>query len=448
VLSPPKIRYTRSGEKSLAYATYGIGPLDIVFLSPFLSHVEVMVEPPPLNQVYSRLSALGRLVLFDRRGAGLSDPAGGYDGSSIDAWSNDLESVLAAVGANQVCLFTFDTGAPYALVYAASHPERVRSIALIEPMVPHAGATGGRELGEFTASVVADTWGAAAIIKAVSPALGGDPASASWWGRFERMSMSRGTAQQAMQDFFSLDVRSAVPLVQAPVLLAYSTDLPGLAETRGYSTSSGPWLREHLPKAHTLEVAHSDVHWWWQSELRSEMLDAVSAHFTGRAEPFDVDRFLATMLFTDLVGSTKTAARLGDRRWQQVLDEHDALVMQELKLHRGDLVKSTGDGILAVFDAPVRAIRCAQAIRERLSQLNLAVRVGIHTGEIGRSSNDVSGIAVHLTARVMALAEGDEILVSRTVRELVVGSGITFSDRGEYELRGIPERWQLFVVDG
>jgi len=197
-----------------------------------------------------------------------------------------------------------------------------------------------------------------------------------------------------------------------------------------------------------LEVAHSDVHWWWQSQLRSEMLDAVSVHFTGSAEPLDVDRVLATVLFTDLVGSTQTAAMLGDRRWQQLLSEHDALVMRELQLHRGELVKSTGDGILAVFDAPVRAIRCAQAIRERLSQLKLAVRAGIHTGEIERRSDDVSGLAVHLTARVMALAEGGEILVSRTVRDLVAGSGITFSDRGNYDLRGIPDRWQLFVVDG
>jgi class 3 adenylate cyclase len=178
------------------------------------------------------------------------------------------------------------------------------------------------------------------------------------------------------------------------------------------------------------------------------MLDAVSAHFTGSAEPRDVDRVLATVLFTDLVGSTETAARLGDRRWQQILSEHDALVMRELKLHRGELVKSTGDGILAVFDAPVRAIRCAQAIREALSQLNLAVRVGVHTGEIERRSDGVTGLAVHLTARVMALAEGGEILVSSTVRDLVVGSGITFSARGEYELRGVPGTWQLFAATG
>jgi class 3 adenylate cyclase len=355
---------------------------------------------------------------------------------------------LAAVGANQVCLFTFDTGAPYSLVYAASHPERVRSIALIEPWVPHAGATGGRELGEIAARTIAAAWGAAVITKTVSPALASDPPSASWWGRFERMTMGRGTAQQAVQDFLSLDVRSAVPLVQAPVLLAYSTDLPDLEETRGFSTSSGPWLRGHLPNAHVLEVAHSDVHWWWQSELRSEMLDAVSAHFTGSAEPLDVDRILATVLFTDLVGSTERAAMLGDRRWQQILNEHDALVMRELKLHRGELVNSTGDGVLAVFDAPVRAIRCAQAIRERLSPLKLAVRVGIHTGEIERRADDISGLAVHLTARVMALAEGGEILVSRTVRDLIVGSGITFSDRGEYELRGVPGLWQLFAVSG
>jgi class 3 adenylate cyclase len=449
VLSPPEVRFTRSGSQNLAYVTYGTGPLDIVFVSPLMSHVEVMVEPPQLAQIWSRLSSLGRLILFDRRGAGLSDPAPGFDGASLDAWSDDLECVLAAVGAGEVCLFTFDTGAPYSLVFSASHPERVRSVALVEPFAPNSGrVSGGTKVAEFTARTMAEAWGEGVVTHTLSPALDADPPSAAWWARFERMSMSRGTFEQALRDFLCMDVRSAVPLVQAPVLVAYSPEREFLGATSGGGTSSGRWLAENLPSSETLEVAHGDQHWWWQPDLRAVMLDAVAVHFTGQQASFDADRLLATVLFTDLVRSTEAAVAARDRRWQEILDEHDALVLRELKLHRGELVKTTGDGILAVFDAPVRAIRCAQEIKKRLVQLHLEVRAGVHTGEIERRAGDLAGVAVHLTARVMSTAEAGQIVVSRTVRDLVVGSGLTFSDRGEYQLKGFPEPWQLFTVEG
>jgi pimeloyl-ACP methyl ester carboxylesterase len=235
-----------------------------------MSHVEVMVEPPELAQIWSRLSSLGRLILFDRSGAGLSDPAPGFDGASLDAWSDDLECVLEAVGAGEVCLFTFDTGAPYSLAYSASHPERVRSVALVEPWVPNAGmGAGGTEIAELSARQVAGAWGEGMVTQTLSPALAADPPSAAWWARFERMSMSRGTAERAIRDFLCMDIRSAVPLVQAPVLVAYGPERESLGATRGGGTSSGRWLAENLPRTETLEVAHSDMHWWWQARSPS-----------------------------------------------------------------------------------------------------------------------------------------------------------------------------------
>ena len=196
----------------------------------------------------------------------------------------------------------------------------------------------------------------------------------------------------------------------------------------------------------TMEVDHGDLHWWWQADLRAEMLDAVSHHFTGRPSSPDVDRVLATVLFTDLVSSTERAAAMGDKRWREILDEHDALIGRELDAHRGSLVKTTGDGIVATFDAPARAIRCAEAIEKQVDSLGLRMRAGIHTGEIERRENDIAGLAVHLAARIAALANAGEILVSRTVRDLVVGSSLRFSERGEYDVKGVPASWQLFAA--
>ena len=196
----------------------------------------------------------------------------------------------------------------------------------------------------------------------------------------------------------------------------------------------------------TMEVDHGDLHWWWQADLRAEMLDAVSHHFTGRPSSPDVDRVLATVLFTDLVSSTERAAAIGDKRWREILDEHDALIGRELDAHRGSLVKTTGDGIVATFDAPARAIRCAEAIEKQVGSLGLRMRAGIHTGEIERRENDIAGLAVHFAARIVALANAGEILVSRTVRDLVVGSSLRFSERGEYDVKGVPASWQLFAA--
>jgi class 3 adenylate cyclase len=449
MLSEPMIEFTRSGEQWIAYSTYGSGPLDVVFVSPIMSNVEVMVEPPQLSQIWSHLAKLGRLILFDRRGAGLSDPAPrGSDESSLDAWSDDLESVLDAVGADAVSLFTFDTGAQYTLTYAAAHPERVRSVALIEPLVPGAGASGGQEVADWMATIADRYWGSGGINHVASPVLAEDPESAAWWARFERTSMSRGTARNAFRDFYLLDVASVVPLVQAPVLIMYASgrlgpipQMPGAG-----SGSSALWLGAHLPHASLVEVEHGDLQWWWQSDLRTQMLDAVSTHFSGVSVAPNVDRVLATVVFTDIVGSTERAAALGDARWLEVLEEHDALADRELRRHRGEKIKSTGDGLLAIFDGPSRAVRFAQAMCLASRSLGFESRAGVHTGEIERLGDDIGGIAVHIGQRVSAQAGPGQVLVSRTVVDLVVGSGLHFTDLDDFDLKGVPGKWRLFSI--
>jgi class 3 adenylate cyclase len=443
------IDFTRSGDQWIAYSTYGAGPLDVVFVSPLMSNVEVMVEPPQLSQIWTQLANLGRLILFDRRGAGLSDPAPrGSDESSLDTWSDDLESVLKAVDADTVCLFTFDSGAQYTLAYAAAHPERVRSIALIEPWVPSVGASGGDDLADWTAMVADNYWGSGVMNQTLSPVLATDPDSADWWARFERMSMSRGTAREALRDFYLLDVGSAVPLVQAPTLIMYSSGRLGpLPQTPGPSTgSSALWLGTHLPSVSLIEVEHSDLQWWWQPDLRTQMLEAVCTQFTGRPASPNVDRVLATVVFTDIVRSTERAASLGDKQWIEVIKEHDALADRELRRHRGKKIQSTGDGLLATFDGPARAVSFAQAMCAGVRSLGLEARAGVHTGEIEHRGDDIGGIAVHIGQRVSAQAGPGEVVVSRTVVDLVVGSGMKFHDRGDIELKGVPGTRRLFSV--
>lgn len=447
MLSEAPIEFIRSGDQWIAYSTYGSGSLDVVFVSPLMSNIEVVVEPPQLSQIWTQLASLGRLILFDRRGAGLSDPAPvGLDESSLDKWSDDLERVLEAVGADTVCLFTFDTGAQYTLAYAASHPERVRAVALIEPWVPHAGASGGKGLADWTAGVADSFWGTGVINH--TPTLATDSSSAEWWSRFERMSMSRGTARDTLRDFYLLDVRSAVPLVQAPTLIMYASGrLGSIPEMPGAtSMSSATWLSSHLSNASLLEVEAGDLQWWWQPDLRTRMLAEVSKHFSGKPPAPSIDRVLATVVFTDIVDSTQQAGVEGDRRWMEIIKAHDAIAERELRRFRGKKIKSTGDGLLATFDGPARAVSFAQTFSAAVRSLGIEVRAGIHTGEIEFLENDIGGIAVHIGQRVSAQAQGGEVFVSRTVIDLVVGSGINFEDRGDFELKGLSGTWRLFSV--
>ena len=443
MLAKPEVRFTRSADQWLAYTTYGSGALDVVFVSPLMSNIDVMTEAAELCDIFSGLAALGRLVLWDRRGAGLSDPVPGLASTCLQEWCEDLHNVLIAVGAREVCLFGLDSAAPYTLLFAATYPDRVRSIALVEPTVPFAGDFGGEADADAMAAMVDRHWGEAAVLAMLSPALVTDPATRQWWARFERSSMSRATAREAWRDFLRLDVRPAVPLVQAPVLIVRRRQ-PMLAGRP--SDVGGAWLTATLPNSHTVLIDHPDVHWWWDRQLRGFTLDEVAAHFTGQRGVSDHTRALATVLFSDLVASTERAVDLGDRAWRRLLDAHDAVVSQQIEAHGGSLVKSTGDGVVATFDMPARAVRCAAALRRHLRDIDLDIRVGIHTGEIELRHPDIGGLGVHLASRIQTLAAPGEILVSRTVRDLVVGSGLRFVDRGDHQLKGVPEPWRLLSL--
>jgi len=434
--SGSSIEYARCGDQWLAYTIGGQGPLDVVFVSPLMSNVEVVEEPLEVRRMFDRLRSFGRLIRFDRRGAGLSDPVPGLVIASVEEWSDDLIAVLDAVSAQQVCLFTFDSGAPYALLFAAAHPERVRSVALIEPLVPYLNTIGGPgDMRDLTIATIEAGWGSGVILPAFSPRAAGDPNSAAWWARFERLSMSRGVAVQAMGDFMLLDARPAIRSVQASVLIAHAPALGSVAP-----------LTELLDNVSVVEVDHTDLHWWWNHDLASVMLDAVETHFTGRPVEPDTDRVLATVLFTDIVGSTARAAEVGDRRWTQLLEAHDQIVETEVNIHHGTVIKSTGDGCLATFDGPARAVRCAARIRDAVERLGISLRSGVHTGEIERRGTDIGGLAVNVAARIMAHAGPGEVFVSRTVRDLVVGSGLSFTERGDYDLKGVPDRWTVLAL--
>lgn len=427
------VRFTSSQGQWLGYVVEGDGPLDIVFVSPLLSHVEVMAESVQMQDMFDRLGGMGRCIRFDRRGTGMSDPAPGRGVGSIGDWSDDVQAVLAAVGAQRVCLFAVDTGAPSSLAFAAAHPERVASIVLVEPWVPFTGEWSSEDAPLIVANIEA-TWGdpTGLSLKLMSPAVARSPDALTWWARFARMGMSRGVAAAAFEDFLHVDVREVVPSVQAPVLVMHRS-----------TNRSIPWLRDHLADVTTKSVDHTDLHWWWDDELRGLMLDAAEEHFTGKPAAPDPHRILATVLFTDLVESTSRAAAVGDRRWRELLDEHDRVIARYVDEHRGTRVKSTGDGVLALFDMPTGALRCATAIRDALSARDLGVRIGVHTGEIDRRGSDVGGLAVHIAARIAAVAGEGEIVVSRTVSDLVVGSELTFADLGIHELKGVPASWQL-----
>jgi class 3 adenylate cyclase len=280
-----------------------------------------------------------------------------------------------------------------------------------------------------------NAWGTGVILPSLSPRAAADAKTAAWWARFERQAMSRGTAMRTVGDFMCLDVRPVMSAVQASVLVVQTAN-------------SGPptVLSDALDNCNVIEVEHTDMHWWWDNALANTMLDAVQTHFTGRPVVPDADRVLATVLFTDIVDSTARAAEVGDRRWAQLLEAHDQIVEREVSDHQGTVVKSTGDGCLATFDGPARAVRCAANIREGLKTLGIELRAGVHTGEIERRGHDIAGLAVNVAARIMSLAGDSEILVSRTVRDLVVGSGLDFTNRGEHDLKGVPDRWTVLAL--
>ena len=435
----PITRYARSGDVHLAYQVVGEGPRDLVFALDWASHLEVLWEQPFVQELVLSLARFSRVIWFDMRGVGLSDRV---LESAPEDWIDDVAAVMDAAGSQRAALVAHGHASQMALMAAATHPDRIESLVLMNGFARFSRADDypagiPAEAGELLLGQVADTWGRGTMAGFLGPSVAANPGMTDWYSRLERFTASPGTAQAKMRTILELDVREVLPLVTAPTLVIQNT---GDAYVRA---GHGRFLAEHIDGARLLERDSGD-HW---PVPEPDLLVAIEEFITGsRVEEPEVDRVLTTVLFMDVVGSTERVSELGDRRWQALLDQFVSTVDRQLQTHRGELVDRSGDGILATFDGPARAIRCAWGIRDDVQRVGLDVRSGLHTGEVTQRNRDVAGIAVHIGARVSELAGAGEVLVTRTVRDLVAGSGIAFDDRGEFPLKGVPEHWELYAT--
>src|SRR5215211_3803277 len=437
---PPDTRYARSGDTHIAYQVFGDGELDLVLVPGFASHLELFWEHEAWAAAFRRLGSFARVILFDRRGSGMSDPV--TEAPPLEQRMDDVRAVMDAAGSERAALLGVSEGVPMSILFAGTYPDRCQALVLYGGMArsteaeDYPWASSAEALLESGQELLLPYWGEGAMLEVTAPSQADNPQTRAWTARLERLSISPGMLLAAALMFLDTDVRDVVPSVHTPTLLIHRR------HDRLVNVRHSRWLAEHLPNAKLVEIPGDDhIPWYQDPELT---LGEIEEFLTGtRAEP-EPDRMLATVLFTDIVGSTRTAAELGDKRWHGVLDRHDQTVRQALDRFRGRAVKSTGDGFLATFDGPARAVRCARAIVEASAGQGVRVRAGLHTGEIEVIGDDIGGIGVHIAARVSALAGPSEVLVSRTVKDLVAGSGLEFSERGAHQLKGVPDEWELY----
>jgi class 3 adenylate cyclase len=436
------IAYARSGDVNIAYRVSGDGPIDLVVVPGFFSHLEIDLEYPSSAHFYERLGSFSRLIAFDKRGTGLSDRSVGLP--DFETRMDDVRAVMDAAGSRQAALLGYSEGGPLCVVFAATYPERVRALVLygsyakrLHPDADYPWAPTS-EQREQVARELEATWGDDVDLSTMWP--GADAAGAVWFHRRGRAAVSPAGARDLILMNSKADVRELLPSVQCPTLVLHRTgDLDS-------SVEEGRYIAERIPGARFVELAGDDHVPWVDPD---QILDEVEEFLTGARPAPATDRVLATVLFTDLVGSTEQAAALGDAAWSDLLDRHDAAVRGELARFGGEEIDTAGDGFLALFDGPARAVRCGLAIRGALAALGLEVRAGVHTGEIERPAGDKPrGIAVHVGARVMALGGPGEVLASATTYDLVAGSGLEFEDRGEHVLKGIEGPRRVYAVAG
>ena len=422
---------------------FGEGELDVVLVPGYTTHVELVWEHEPAARMLEGLASFARVIQFDRRGSGLSDPVA--QAPTLEQRMDDVRAVMDAAGSERAALIGSSEGVPMSILFAATYPDRVQALVCEGGMARSTAAEDypwqppAEALLQSGAELIAPHWGTGAMLDVAAPSRADDPEARAFFARMERASASPGMLAALAQMFFQTDVRDVVPSVHVPALVIHST------HDRLVNVRNGRWLADHLPNARMVELPGEDHLPWY--EHPDTILGEVQEFLTGTRTVPEPDRVLATVLFTDIVDSTRTAAELGDQRWRGVLDGHEEAVRAALGRYGGRAVKSTGDGFLATFDGPGRAIRCAREIVDGAAELGIRVRAGIHTGECELMGDDIGGIAVHIAARVSALAGADEVLVSRTVKDLVAGSGIGFEERGEHELKGVPDRWGLWAAE-
>lgn len=436
------IRYASSGDASIAYRVGGEGPIDLLFITGFISHLELIFELPAARHFFDRLASFARVIVFDKRGMGLSDRHGAY---TIENVAADAVAVLDAASSERAALFGVSEGGPASVMLAASRPDRVSSMALFGS---YARLTLSDDYPEGLPlevlrenwSAFRESWGSPASLNLFAPSMAGDPELREWWGRMMRSGASPGVIETLGEMYERLDVRGLLDSVAVPSLILYR------AGDRITPPMLAKALAAGIPGARLVELPGED-HLFCVAD-QDGMLDEVEEFFTGRPATAEPERALATVLFTDLVDSTATAAELGDRRWRSLLERFNRLARREVDRQDGRLVKTTGDGLLATFDGPARGVRAALAIRDLGSSLGVRTRGGLHTGECELIADDIGGLAVHIASRVEGLAEPDQVATTGTVADLVVGSGLEFRDIGPHALKGVPGEWRISVVAG
>lgn len=440
----PEVRYAKTLDGiHIAYQTVGSGLFDLIFANSWCSHCEYSWTNPAIVRFYAALASFCRLVLFDKRGTGLSDPVAGVP--TVDDRMDDIRAVMDALGSERAALFGSSEGAATCALFAATYPERTTAMVLFAPFVvglvneecPWAWP---QEVWDLLLEGMENGWGtpAGSAVELVNPSLAGNEAAMEWYAHYYRAAASPAAAIAMLEVNTRLDIRPALESVRVPTLVIQRRD-----ET-WCNVEYGRFTAAKIPGATLVEIDGTDHYPWEQNA--DTVVGEIEEFLTGARHERDSDRVLATVLFTDIVSSTERASDMGDRAWRELLDAHDNAVRRQLERFSGHEIKTTGDGFLATFDGPARAVRCALAIRDASSRLDIEVRCGLHTGEIERRGNDIGGIAVHIGQRVSSLARPGEVCVSRTVVDLVAGSGIEFNDHGTHDLKGVPGSWQLFTA--
>lgn len=440
-IGPAETRYAKSGDVHIAYQVVGESGPDLVLVPGWVSHVEYAWEDPSFSRFLRRLASFCRLILLDRRGTGLSDRVA--DLPSLEERMDDVRAVMDAAGCKRATLFGISEGGPMCMVFAATYPQRTAALILCGTaarMIRGPDYPIGIPADAFSefAERIGAGWGTGVSVDVFAPSVAEDKAFRRSWARFERFAVSPAGIQTLMRSLHETDARHVLPVVKVPTLvLQRQGDLAMRVEGARY-------IAEHIAGAKYVELPGPD-HFPWVGDSDA-ILDEIQEFVTGERTVRDTDRVLATILFTDIAGSTARAAKMGDQRWRDLLNSHDALARREFTRFGGREVKTVGDGFLATFDGPARAIRCACAIRDSVRSLGIEIRAGLHTGECELIGEDVGGIAVHIGARVAASATAGQVLVSGTVKDLVAGSGLRFTDRGARRLQGVPGEWRLFAV--
>jgi class 3 adenylate cyclase len=431
-------RYALNGDLRVAYRASREGPREIVFVPNWFTNCEVFPEFPSIQGWVEAMTSLGRMIFFDQPGTGASDPVRSGALPTLEQWADSITAVLDDMGSSEAVLVAIDGAFASAALFAATHPSRTTALVVLEGYADPLAERAEGPTREEVVALMGAMWGTGEFQHVMNPDMPWNEEIRAAWARAERLAASPGTVAQMFPLVIELDVRAVLPTIRVPTLVVQHANNPLLPP------ASGRYLADHISGAKYVELPGRNMHHW--VEPWRDSFQVIAEFLTGHQADVADDRVLATVLFTDIVDSTRCAAEMGDRDWHALLDAHDAVVRSQLARFRGREVNTSGDGFLAMFDGPQRAIRCAMAIRDAVQALGIEVRAGLHTGECEVRGDDIGGIAVHIGARVSALAAPNDVLVSSTLRDLVIGSGLDFEDRGAHELKGVPGEWQLSAV--